>query len=277
MLGEGVTADGYVGRVFMSYRREDSSGYANALQAKLEKRFGAAAIVRDLADVRPGIDFDRFISQTVPKCSVLLALIGPRWLGAIDKDGRRRLEQEGDFVRAEIAQALQQKHLLVIPVLVGGACMPPESSLPLDISALSRRNAVELSDARWDHDVNGLVDAIQDDLRERGLDVSDAYLRTLKRRFEEAGFECRTNMQHGRHRFDLIANGSSRNLRMHPVLPIALFHLGVLPLSLADSPTFFSIPSTLTWRRTGSVTSSRIPSICIRESTDGSSPVWIHE
>ena len=53
--------------------------------------------------------------------------------------------------------------------------MPSESSVPLDISALCRRNAVELSDARWDYDVSGLIDAVQDALRERGLDVSDAY------------------------------------------------------------------------------------------------------
>ena len=42
--------------------------------------------------------------------------------------------------------------------------MPSESSVPLDISALCRRNAVELSDARWDHDVGGLIDAVQDAL-----------------------------------------------------------------------------------------------------------------
>jgi len=90
MLGEGVAADDHVGMIFMSYRREDSSGHAIALQAKLEHHFGAAAIVRDLEDIKPGIDFRRFISETLPKCSVLLALIGPRWSSAIDKDGRPR-------------------------------------------------------------------------------------------------------------------------------------------------------------------------------------------
>ena len=205
MLGEGV--HGHVGMVFMSYRREDSSGYANALQARLEDHFGNAAIVRDLADIRAGIDFRRFISETLAKCSVLLALIGPRWLSALDKDGRPRIEQEGDLVRAEIAQALQQESMLVIPVLVGGARMPSESSVPLDISALCRRNVVELSDARWDYDVSGLIDAVQDALRERGLDVSDAYLRKLQRRFEETGLECQTNVQYGSHRFGLVAKG----------------------------------------------------------------------
>ena len=229
MLGEGVVADDHVGMIFMSYRREDSSGHATALQDKLEHHFGAAAIVRDLEDIRPGIDFRRFISETLPKCSVLLVLIGPRWLSAIDKDGRVRLEQEGDLVRAEIAQALQQERMFVIPVLVGGARMPPESSVPLNISALCRRSAVELDEARWDHDVNGLIDVVQDALRERGLDVSDAYLRTLQRMFEEKGLECRTNVQHGKHRFGLVAKGPSLNINqagmrgMHPLLRVLFF------------------------------------------------------
>ena len=77
--------------------------------------------LRDLAAIRGGIEFRRFIPETLAKCSVLLALIGPRWL--IDKDGRPRLEQEGDLVRAEIAQALQQEGMLVIRVLVGGVRM----------------------------------------------------------------------------------------------------------------------------------------------------------
>ena len=108
--------------IFMSYRREDSSGHVNALQDKLKDHFGDAAIVRDLAAIRGGIEFRRFIPETLAKCSVLLALIGPRWL--IDKDGRPRLEQEGDLVRAEIAQALQQEGMLVIRVLVGGVRTP---------------------------------------------------------------------------------------------------------------------------------------------------------
>ena len=166
MPHEGVAA----GRVFISYRRQDSWGYVNVLQRRLEEHFGDDAIVRDLSDIKPGVDFRHFITDTLNSCSVLLALIGPHWLSAMDTGGGRRLTQENDLVRAEIAQALQQHTMLVIPVLVGGARMPQESHLPPDISALCRRSAVVLDDnpARWDHDVNGLIDSIQNALREIG-------------------------------------------------------------------------------------------------------------
>ena len=234
MVDDGAAPAGQVGTVFMSYRREDSSGYANALQAKLEGHFGDAAIVRDLADIRPGVDFRRFISEALTRCSVLLALIGPRWSTAADEGGHPRLQKEGDLVRAEIAQGLLQEGMCVIPVLIGGARMPSESSVPLDISALCRRSAIELSDARWNHDVDGLIDTVQEALRERGLDVSNAYLRTLQRRFEEQGLECRTNVQHGKHHFGLIAKGACWNLVRQP---------GMNPLlrSGVGSRMFFSI------------------------------------
>ena len=37
----------------------------------------------------------------------MLAVIGPRWLAATDKQGRRRLDLPADFVRQEIAESLR--------------------------------------------------------------------------------------------------------------------------------------------------------------------------
>jgi hypothetical protein len=68
-----------------------------------------------------------------------------------------RLAQIDDPVRVEIRIALSRPDLLVVPVLVGGAAMPTRDELPSDIGALVFRNAAELSDARWDFDVEQLV------------------------------------------------------------------------------------------------------------------------
>jgi len=54
------------------------------------------------------------------QCDALLAVIGPRWVGATDKYGKRRPASPSDFVRIEIESALSQDNL-VIPVLVGDA------------------------------------------------------------------------------------------------------------------------------------------------------------
>jgi hypothetical protein len=84
-------------------------------------------------------------------------MIGPNWLSARDRRGELRLAQIDDPVRVEIRIALSRPDLLVVPVLVGGAAMPARDELPDDLGALSARNAAEVSDARWDFDVDQLV------------------------------------------------------------------------------------------------------------------------
>ena len=50
----------------------------------------------------------------------------------------------------------------MIPVLVQGAGMPREHELPADLKNLAPRQAIELSDKRWDGDVRELLKAIVD-------------------------------------------------------------------------------------------------------------------
>jgi hypothetical protein len=64
-----------------------------------------------------------------------------------------------DFVRLETASALK-RDIPVIPVLVRGASMPRAEQLPPDLADLAYRNAVELTHARWDSDVQVLVRAL---------------------------------------------------------------------------------------------------------------------
>ena len=57
-----------------------------------------------------------------------------------------------DFVQHEIAAALN-RGITVIPVLVGGARMPPAEHFPPALEALRYRNAFEVRDERFDDDV----------------------------------------------------------------------------------------------------------------------------
>lgn len=59
-------------------------------------------------------------------------------------------------MRLEIERALERPDVQVIPVLVDGARMPGENELPEGLRPLARRNACELSDSRWDYDVEVL-------------------------------------------------------------------------------------------------------------------------
>ena len=94
--------------VFISYRRDDSGGYAGRLFDVLAGRFGPEQTFMDLDDIQGGDDFTAVIGEKVGECSALIAIIGDRWLTLTGPDGVRRLDAPGDFVRLEIAKALER-------------------------------------------------------------------------------------------------------------------------------------------------------------------------
>ena len=147
-------------RFFLSYRRGDSAGHAGRLADHLLDRFGAGSVFMDVESIEAGADFMQAVDRAICDSDAVLVLIGPGWLDATASDGRRRLENTGDFVRMEIEAALRSD-TRVIPVLVGGARMPAEDQLPDAIAALASRNAVELQDRRWREDVDALVDVLE--------------------------------------------------------------------------------------------------------------------
>ncbi len=138
--------------IFISYRREDAAGHAGRLCDRLNASLGGDRVFMDVEDIRPGQDFVRAIDETVAACDHLLVLIGPRWLDTL----ARRTDPERDFVRHEIAAGLRAG-ITVVPVLVAGARMPDTAQLPEDLQPLSRRNAVEIRDDRFDDDVARLL------------------------------------------------------------------------------------------------------------------------
>ncbi|MCB1723553.1 MAG: toll/interleukin-1 receptor domain-containing protein [Gammaproteobacteria bacterium] len=143
------------GSVFISYRREDSAGYARAIYNELRERLGAEKIFMDVDAIEPGLDFVEAIENAVGKCDVLLALIGPGWLNAVG-EAPSRLHQSNDYVRSEIRTALE-RDIRVIPVLLGGASMPGDDAIPPDLAPLLRRNAIEIRHTHFDADVASLV------------------------------------------------------------------------------------------------------------------------
>ena len=146
--------------IFISYRRDDSAPYAGRLYDRLSAHFGAAGeVFMDIDQIEPGEDFVEVIERKVGACETAVVLIGKGWLGAADARGARRLDDPADFVRLEVAAALQ-RGVRVVPVLVGGAAMPRATELPVPLAALSRRNAVELSDSRFHRDVDRLIAAL---------------------------------------------------------------------------------------------------------------------
>jgi hypothetical protein len=80
-----------------------------ALQIGWSASLGAISCLLTWTPSPPGRNFVDVLREEVAKCGVLIAVIGPDWLDARDKDGNRRLDNPNDFVRIEIATALQRK------------------------------------------------------------------------------------------------------------------------------------------------------------------------
>lgn len=169
------------GRIFISYRREETAFPAGWLFDKLADHFGSAQVYKDVDSIELGDDFVEVIATAVGSCDVLLALIGDEWLTTTDEHGRRRLDNPEDFVRLEIEAALSRK-VRVIPILVDRARMPSSEELPASLARLARRQALALSPNRFDADTKRLLLVLERTLAEEALGTGGGRERTDPRR-----------------------------------------------------------------------------------------------
>lgn len=144
--------------IFISYRRADSQGEAGRIDDHLRPRYGSPLVHRDVCTIPVGADLSEHLVQTVAACSVVIVVIGHRWLESFVRGQGRR----DDWLRIEIRTALLNPDVTVIPVLVQDARMPQPEELPPDIRTIARIAALELSDSRWDYDIGRLIAAVDE-------------------------------------------------------------------------------------------------------------------
>ena len=63
--------------IFLSYRRDDSSGYAGRLFDNLAERFGRERVFMDIETLEPGMDFVAGIDRAIESCGAVTGS-GPR-------------------------------------------------------------------------------------------------------------------------------------------------------------------------------------------------------
>src|SRR5262245_6337147 len=145
--------------IFICYRREDTAPYTGRLYDDLVDYFGSDHLFRDIYTLELGDNFVEAIKKAIGSCDALIVLIGEKWLNCADEKGRRRLDNPEDYLRLEIATALD-RDILVIPVLVQGATMPRPQDLPDTLVKLTQRHALEITDSHWKEDVNRLIETL---------------------------------------------------------------------------------------------------------------------
>jgi hypothetical protein len=181
LRGEGI---GVAGGVFISYRREDSAGFAGRIYDRLIKQLDPKSVFLDVDNIQPGLDFFDVLDEKLRVCDVLIAIIGKNWNSRTPEDNQRRLEDPDDFVRIEIEAALR-RGIRIIPVLVDGATMPRREDLPESLQKLRRRQAIDIAHNRFNPDVERLTHAlalISEELHQRVAAEAERIARERRKR-----------------------------------------------------------------------------------------------
>ena len=155
-------------KFFISYRRSDSSSFAELLYQRLALFFGRSCVFFDREKIELGEAFARVIDERVASCHVVFAIVGPNWLTSSDEHGRR-IDSPRDYVRHEIASALKQSKR-VIPLLIRDASMPPADELPDDLKPFAGLNAERIRESDVGADLRTLIQKIT------GIDPGLLYL-----------------------------------------------------------------------------------------------------
>ncbi len=149
-----------MGGIFISYRRDDSRAFAEQIKRALDEHFADTPIFFDIDDIGGGDDWSDTLDDFLADPGVLVAVIGRGWASATDDEGNLRLHEPGDWVRREVATAIQKA--VVLPVLVNGASLPGADELPPDLRRLSSFQAMTIDRAkRFEDEVDTLVRAVR--------------------------------------------------------------------------------------------------------------------
>jgi Tol biopolymer transport system component len=146
-------------KISISYWRADSEAMTGRIFDRLIAHYGKEAIFRDIDDIPVGTDFRVHINEVLRSTHILLAIVGPAWLGAIP-GANERIQEEADPVRVEVETALRRR-VPVIPVLIGNTRMPGSDQLPPSLKDFAFRNAVKIDTGQdFDYHMDRLIKAM---------------------------------------------------------------------------------------------------------------------
>jgi hypothetical protein len=152
-------------RVFISYRSSDGADKATALARDLDARFGNDQVFLDKEDLPAGSRWRDAIARALHDSPILIVLVTPHYLGAVDADGKRCIERRDDPARSEL-EAGFAAGAHVIPLLCDGViALPAAADLPGPFDRLSDLQWGRLRAFDWREDLARLAD----DLRRLGV------------------------------------------------------------------------------------------------------------
>lgn len=128
-------------RIFISYRREDSSADVQHLLDVLKTHLPVEAIFFDRVSLKPGDDFRQEIYRALQDADILLIIIGSKWADSFNERAQLNPENNEDHVRIEIETAIRYGKI-VVPLVLEDTAFPAEKLIPKTISGLINKNAI---------------------------------------------------------------------------------------------------------------------------------------
>ena len=145
--------------IVISYRRSQTEAIAGRIRDRLAEEYGDDSVYIDIDSIPIGTDFRDHIDKALSEADVMVAVIGPKWLGQ-RRARPARIRDERDPVRIEIETALRNE-IPIMPVLVNGADMPASTELPESIQKLADLNAIQIDAGRdFGVHVRRLIEAV---------------------------------------------------------------------------------------------------------------------
>ena len=136
-------------KIVISYRRADDDAIVGRIRDKLAVHYGDDSVFMDIDNIPFGVDFRKHINDVLQEGEVVIAVMGPRWIGPVG-GAKARIWDAGDPVRIEVETTLK-RGIPVVPVLVNGAEMPKPTDLPDAIRDLAFHNAALIDSGRDFH------------------------------------------------------------------------------------------------------------------------------
>jgi hypothetical protein len=154
--------------IFVAYRRGDTKWITARIFDRLEAHFGKSSVFMDVETIPPGLDFRKHIEGILERCGVLVAVIGPHWIGANERS-QPRIFDENDFVRVEIETALRE-NIPIIPVRIDGSPVPRADDVPASLRPFTYLHAADIDSGRnFNVDTRRLIHAVAAHLRWKWL------------------------------------------------------------------------------------------------------------
>jgi DNA polymerase III delta prime subunit len=149
-----------MGVVFVNYRSNDQPLGAASIHDQLARRFGGDQVFRDCVSMKAADHYPTKLTTALEAADVLVSVIGPSWLNCVDDAGSRRIDNERDWVRREIARAFE-RGIPVVPVLLQDTpenTAPPKAhELPDALARLATTQSFQFSQLRFGADMDALI------------------------------------------------------------------------------------------------------------------------